>query len=136
MNTKQIEAIKAYLNEDCNDEEIFGLVRDINSYDGSLECLAWEDIDSFDELHSHMKPWEIARACFFGDFNPTHRYWKYDGYGNFESTDYLDFDETNIDEIIEAIDNISYSYLPSEIQEILDENEEGEDKDSEEETED
>ena len=109
---------KTYLNEDCNDEEILSIVRDINSYDGSLEYLAWEDIDSFDELCDGMKPWEIARACFFGDFNPTHNYWKYDVYGNFESTDYLDFDECDVD-VIEAIDNIPYSYLPLKFNEKI-----------------
>ena len=62
---KRWKTLKTYLNEDCNDEEILSIVRDINSYDGSLEYLAWEDIDSFDELCDGMKPWEIARALRF-----------------------------------------------------------------------
>lgn len=133
MTEKQTNALKVYLTDYYPDDEILTLVRDINYYDGSLESLFWENMDSFDELCEGMKAWEIARACFYGDFNPNHNYWRGDGYGNFESVDYVSFDESKIEEIIEAIDNIPYKYLPSEIQTVLDENEEDEE---EEETED
>lgn len=132
MTEKQTNALKEYLTNDCPDDDILTLIRDINSYDGSLESLSWENIDSFDELCEGMKPWEVARAIHFGDFNPMHNYWCYDGNGNFESTDYVSFDESEIDEIIEAIDNIPYQYLPSEIQTVLDENEEEDEEEEEE----
>lgn len=123
MNEKQREAILDFLN-DCNDEGILNIVRDINGYSGDYDNLVWYDMEyEFDELCDGMKPWEIARACYYGDFNPTHDYWRYDGYGNFESTDYLDYDESDKEDIVNAIENIPYSYLPNDIQQILDDNE-------------
>lgn len=43
------------------------------------------DMDDFDELMCGMKPHDIARKIWFGDFNPMSDYWKFDGYGNLES---------------------------------------------------
>ena len=128
MNEKQREAILEYLN-DCNDEEILSIVRDINGYNGECENLEWFDMEyEFDELCGGMKPWDIARACYYGDFNPAHDYWPYDGYGNFESTDYLDYDESDKEDIIDAIEHIPYGYLSDDIQNILDENEENDEE--------
>lgn len=129
MNEKQREAILEYLN-DCDDEEILNIVRDINSYNGDCDNLVWYDMEyEFDELCDGMKPWEVARACYYGDFNPTHDYWHYDGYGNFESTDYFNYDESDKEDIIDAIEHIPYRYLPDEIQQILDDNEDEGDED-------
>lgn len=128
MNDKQREAILDFLN-DCNDEEILNIIRDINGYSGDYDNLVWYDMEEFDELCDSMKPWEVARACFYGNFNPTHSYWRYNAYGNFESTDWLDYDESDKEDIIDAIEHIPYSYLPDNIQNILDENGESEDED-------
>lgn len=43
----------------------------------------------FDEYMYGVKPWEIARSAFFGDFNPTHDYFTFNGCGNLESFDYF-----------------------------------------------
>lgn len=34
-----------------------------------------------------MTPSEIASSIVYGDFNPNHDYFHFNGYGNFESTD-------------------------------------------------
>ena len=123
MNNKQYDAIMEYL-DDLDDSDILSLVRDINGYDGSLESLEWFEMEyEFDELLSGMSPWDIARAVAYGDFVPGHDYWRWNGYGNLESTDWLDYDESDKDEIINAIDNLPYRYIPDEIRNILDENE-------------
>lgn len=43
------------------------------------------DMDDFDEIMYGMKPYDIARKIWFGDFNPMSDYWKFDGCGNLES---------------------------------------------------
>ena len=123
MNNKQYDAIMEYL-DDLDDRDILSLVRDINGYDGSLESLEWFEMEyEFDDLLSGMSPWDIARAVAYGDFAPGHDYWRWNAYGNLESTDWLDYDESDKDEIINAIDNLPYRYVPDEIRNILDENE-------------
>lgn len=46
-------------------------------------------MDEFDEYMYDVKPWEISRSAFFGDFNPTHDYFTFNGDGNLESFDYF-----------------------------------------------
>ncbi len=54
-----------------------------NNYDDEII-----EMERFDEICEGMTPIEIANNIFYGDFNPNHSYFHYDGYGNFESTDY------------------------------------------------
>lgn len=44
-------------------------------------------MDEFDELLYGKEPWDIARAVHYGDFYPTDNYFKFNVYGNLESTD-------------------------------------------------
>ena len=46
-----------------------------------------EDMDLFDDVMCGWKPIDIALRIRFGDFNPNHHYFRFDGYGNLESTD-------------------------------------------------
>lgn len=47
-------------------------------------------MDEFDEIFSDVKPWEIARACFYSRrFNPSDDWFWFNGYGNVESADYI-----------------------------------------------
>lgn len=52
-----------------------------NDYDDEII-----EMERFDEICEGMKPSEIARSIVYGDFNPNHDYFHYNGYGNFEST--------------------------------------------------
>ena len=48
-------------------------------------------MDDFDEIMGGMKPWEIARATFYGNrFNPCDDYFYFNAYGNLESLQYAD----------------------------------------------
>lgn len=47
------------------------------------------DIDEFNEICSSMDAWDVAQKTFYGDFCPAHSYWKFNGYENFESSDYI-----------------------------------------------
>lgn len=55
------------------------------------------DMDEFDELMNAKGAWEATRAAFFGDFNPTHNWFRFNAYGNLESFDYWDDSNSPID---------------------------------------
>ena len=44
------------------------------------------EMERFDEICEDMTPSDIARSITYGDFNPNHDYFHFNGYGNFEST--------------------------------------------------
>lgn len=75
----------------------------------------------FDELMERSKPWEIVRSAFFGDFNPTHDYFTFNGYGNLTSFDY--FEDKNcpiyIDDIAEYVDRTEYALDNHDIMEAF-----------------
>ena len=52
-----------------------------NDYDDEII-----EMERFDEICEGMTPSDIARSIFYGDFNPNHDYFHFNGYGNFEST--------------------------------------------------
>lgn len=52
-----------------------------NNYDDEII-----EMDIFNELCEGMNPIEIAMKIVYGDFNPNHDYFHYNGCGNFEST--------------------------------------------------
>ena len=54
-----------------------------NDYDDEII-----EMERFDEICEGMTPSDIARSIFYGDFNPNHEYFHFNGYGNFESTNY------------------------------------------------
>ena len=132
MKENTFEAIHEFLNG-ADTETILSIIREINGYNGSLEDMEWYDMEEFDELLESRTPWEIARACYYGDFCPMHGYFKWNSYGNLESTDFINLDDSDIQEILEAINSIPYQYLPSDIQFIIDEYENGNDDEEEEE---
>ena len=105
------EGIRDYL-DNLHDVEILDLVREINGQTDYLEELAWYNMDEFNELNNDMRPWEVARACYYGDFCPVHSYWRYDAYGNLESTDFLKFDDADKDAIVEALSMMRGNELP------------------------
>lgn len=52
-----------------------------NNYDDEII-----EMERFDEICEGMTPSDIARSIVYGDFNPNHDYFHFNGYGNFEST--------------------------------------------------
>ena len=82
-------------------------------------------VNEIDDVLYDMKPWEILRAGFYGDYRPCDKFFKFDGYGNLKSFDYPS-EEIWPDEIAEyCIDN-DQDFDNDEIREILDEEEDDE----------
>ena len=83
---EKVEAIKNII-EDMDTSDAVALHNEYcyetNDYDDEII-----DMERFDEICEGMTPSDIANHIFYGDFNPNHEYFHYDGYGNFESTNY------------------------------------------------
>ena len=116
-----ITRIKTYFN--TNKTELFEIVSQINSYDSSLQHLEFLDMEDLDMYLDGLTPTDIANKIFFGDFNPNHEYFRFNGYENLESFDEWELNKElfdNIDEIIERIIDLKDEIeLPKEIENIL-----------------
>ena len=116
-----ITRIKTYFN--TNKTELFEIVSQINSYDSSLQHLEFLDMEDLDMYLDGLTPTDIANKIFFGDFNPNHEYFRFNGYENLESFDEWELNKElfdNIDEIIKRIIDLKDEIeLPKEIENIL-----------------
>ena len=83
---EKVEAIKNII-ENMDDSDAVALHNEYcyktNDYDDEII-----EMERFDEICEGMTPSDIARGIFYGDFNPNHEYFNFNGYGNFESTDF------------------------------------------------
>lgn len=78
----------------------------------------WLEMDEFNNIMSGYSPIDIANKIFYGDFNPNHDYFTFDGYDNLESAD---FPNIYADEIAEYCIDSDCAFGNNEIREILDE---------------
>ena len=120
------EMIKDLL-ENMSESQLYIIVNEYfdktNYYDDRIY-----DMDEFDEIMSGMSPSEIATKIFYGDFRPNDNYFKFNGYANLESFDYIS-DEVDLEEIADYIVDNDEDFDNSDIREILDEeNEEDEEE--------
>lgn len=108
-----------FLNDKESDEEYHEAMIKFNEDISYIENLTIEEIynelDNKDSFHINdwfyfdedfftefgISAYEAARATHFGDVNWNHDYISYDGYGNFVTTDELNW-EAEEDEIVEA----------------------------------
>lgn len=88
-----------------------------------------EDMDLFDDVMCGWKPIDIALRIRFGDFNPNHNYFRFDGYGNLESTDYpVEWIEDYMDDFVgwyEENEDV-LTCVCSEMEDILEDEDEDE----------
>lgn len=101
-----------------------GIMVDIfNGYQDEMNGERLYFMDDFDEVMSASSPWEVTRSAFFGDFNPTHDYFTFNGYGNLESVHRWDIEsylDCYYDDIAQwAIDN-NCDWGLDEVRAILD----------------
>ena len=131
---EKVEAIKNII-EDMDESDAVALHNEYcyetNDYDDEII-----EMERFDEICEGMTPSDIANHIFYGDFNPNHEYFHYDGYGNFESTNYPT-DWIYPGDIAREVVDRECAFENDEIQEEIDswsEDEDEEEEDSEEET--
>lgn len=81
-------------------------------------------MNEFDEIMGDMKPWDVVRACFYGNFCPADNYFWFNGYANLESSDFPSKDSKSpiyAKEIAKWIVDNDNSLDNDEIQDILNE---------------
>lgn len=91
-NMNKEQAVKNYV-ENMETSELRNLVYDINSSNGELDWLVWEDMDCLDELLCERTPTEIAQMIFYGDFRICDDYFQVDGYDNLVSCNAYNWDD-------------------------------------------
>lgn len=85
-------------------------------------------MEEFDDLFNDWKPSDIAMRMFYGDFNPNHDYFRFDGYGNLESANHLnewldDYIISDLADWYEEHEDV-LTCVCSEMEEIFEEEEE------------
>lgn len=128
---EKVEAIKNII-EGMDESDAVALHNEYcyetNNYDDEII-----EMERFDEICEGMTPSDIARSIFYGDFNPNHEYFHFNGYGNFESTGYPT-DWIYPGDIAREVVDRECSFENDEIQEEIDswgEDEDEEDSDDE-----
>lgn len=84
--------IKDYILENC---DLLDLVRDINSYNGRFtdEYDFYENDEEFFDLFYPDKPYELARAIYYGEYNFMDDYVYINVYGNLYSINESEVEE-------------------------------------------
>ena len=121
------------LKEKITVNDLKEMLLSINSYDNRLENLDYqENNEEFFDTYYNNKPYEVARAIYYGDYNFNDEYVKINVYGNLESISEWGFEDLIKDyqtEIIEEYLNIieededyfKYDYLYQIIQDLKNE---------------
>lgn len=101
----------------------------INNYnlDTLVNCCAYFDgdeavcsMDNFDDVLCGLEPWDIVRAAHYGEFCPTDSYFRFNTYGNLESTDNpLREGWIDIDTLAEYAVNDGINFGDNDIQALL-----------------
>ena len=123
MKRKELEKLII----DLDDEDLMGLVADIDCYDGNFEFLRLYDLEQLAiELYAN-DPWSLIQKIYHGDVKNIYEPVCFNGYGNLENCTYeqaaKEAREYYLDDIIdEIIENYNHLWLPNDIKEWVDEN--------------
>ena len=130
-----MERIREYL---LNDEELLiGIVRDINSYNGSFETIVPYDNDEYtiNDLFEN-NAYDFMERCEYGNYSIQDDYFTFDTLGHIYSCNWDDIVEETIyyiDEIIEELLSIHNDlYIDEELSELIEECLEEEEEEEEE----
>lgn len=126
---KTEEDLKQALKDILDDNICVEVVNLAYSEDGEFDTDAFIDSDTFFESLESTEPYEVARMFFMGEdldadgpANPTRDYFRYNGYGNVESTNdpgdayYHELDDDIINYIMEHLDDREF---PEEVMEVI-----------------
>lgn len=109
--------IKEYL-ESLSDGELLSIYNEYSAAGGYEQVFT---MDEFDEICDGMTASDIACRCFYGKFNPNDEYFIFNGYANFESSDYLE-DFIDLDDLADYCISNDEDFDDQEIRDILDAN--------------
>ena len=117
------EIIKNWIEDIADDSDIIQLVRQVNSWDGSLEDYDFFDMYELDELYGEMKLTDflskLAPNFYHGDDGFLDTVYGIESCSIYEVADDI---KDNIDEVVEAITNAMEEddiWIPSSLEEKL-----------------
>jgi len=87
-------------------EELNEMLHEVSSYNGGYENIVKYDRDIFWDLVNGLEPENIANMIYFGDYNPHDEYIGFNGYGNLESMDTMEY----YDELLSYEEEIKEEY--------------------------
>ena len=119
---KYIEKIIEFFKENT---DIFNeAIEELDSYNDYLGENRYYSMEEIDELYSDAEPTDILRRAFYGydetytasnnsdehfaPFNPNKNYFRFNGYGNFVSSDYKDYSDFITEETVEEMSENRY----------------------------
>ena len=107
-----LENVKNELVNELDSQQLSQLMTAVNNWNGYFEDQMWISMDCFDDYLSELTPSEIASRVAYGNFDPSHDYFRFDAYNNLESAAEWDVEREildSADEIIEqALANWDY----------------------------
>lgn len=116
-----IENVKNELVNELDSQQLSQLMAEINNLNGYFEDQMWISMDCFDDYLFRLTPLEIASRVAYGNFDPSHDYFRFDIYGHLESAVDRDVERDlldSADEIIElALAN--WGYISSDLDDDL-----------------
>lgn len=116
-----LENVKNELVNELDSQQLSQLMTAVNNLNGYFEDQTWISMNCFDDYLSEMIPSGIASRVAYGNFDPSHDYFRFDIYGNLESATEWDVEHDildSADEIIElALAN--WGYISSDLDDDL-----------------
>lgn len=97
-------------------EQLRTMVSEMSGWDGSFEELHAWDMGVFNEMMEGQEPEWIAHRIYFGDFNPMHEFFRFNGYGNLESFNTFEYSEELEDRHDEIVERFTEMVEDGEIQ--------------------
>lgn len=127
MNNKKIESLLNIVDAAV----LYGMVCEVNSWDGSLDHLNFLYMEDFNNYMNDLEPMEIANRIYFGNFNPNNDYFRFNGYENLISYSQWEMEEELMENKEDIIKRFTELYIDGcvyiwndEIKTILDDEEE------------
>lgn len=117
------------IDEEVSVKDLEYMVRECNSYDGSLEDYCYE-INDEDFFNVHFtEPMEAVRAAYFGEYQYSDDYVRFNAYGNLKSVSTWEFEQElkdGTDEIVERYAEMLEDNSVSEFKHLFEEVEDDE----------
>ena len=107
---------------DLSDSDLFSIY---NEYADENNYETIYPMEEFNDICSSMDPDEIANKIFYGDFNPNHNYFVFNGCDNFESFNYVS-DYISLEDLADYAIRNNEPFCIDELEEMFEGDEEDE----------
>lgn len=120
LKTYLYEEITNYLEE--NEQDFICIIEDLDSWNGYLNGDRWEYMDFLDDYLENEKPFDLILLGrnSGSDFYPGDNYFRFDVYGNLESSNYKEYNDYISDYFIDDIlENYQRLDIPADLDPLL-----------------